>query len=138
VFRHLLSGFLGCGICGGNMFVCPRAGKRGKAQLYYVCTTHHKRGNTRCTNHHGVPYAEITQAVVDHFSKRFLTPDVLRQFLEEERASRAPEAIAAERETLSADLRRLDAEIQRLVEAVTSGAGSVTTLVDTMKAKQRA
>jgi site-specific DNA recombinase len=137
VSRHLLSGFLRCGICGGNMFVAPRT-KRGQVWLYYRCSTNWKRGSARCSNNHGVPYNEITQAVIDHFSPRFLTPDVLRRFMEDEQAAATPDAIAAERAGLTADVRRLDTEIQRLVDAVAEGAGSVAPLVDAMKRKQKA
>jgi site-specific DNA recombinase len=138
VSPHLLSGFLRCGVCNGNMFVAPVSSKRGGVRLYYRCTTHKKRGTTRCVNRHGVPYNEITQAVVDHFSPRFLTPDVIRRFLEDEQAAATPDAIAAESAGLAADVRRLDADIQRLVDAVAEGAGSVPALVDAMKRKQKA
>jgi site-specific DNA recombinase len=138
VSRHLLPGFLRCGVCNGNMFVAPVSSKRDGVRLYYRCTTHKKRGTTRCANRHGVPYNAITQAVVDHFSSRFLTPDVFRRFLEDEAAAATPDAIAAEQTGLAADVRRLDADVQRLVDAVAEGGGSIPALVDAMKRKQKA
>ncbi len=138
VSRHLLSGHLRCGVCGGNMFVAPRSGKRGKPRLYYVCTTHHKRGNTRCTNRYGVPYEAITEAILGHFKYDFLNPVMLGNLLmaEWERQRTEPDELRAQRETLQREVKRLDQELGRLTEAVTLG-GEVRALVDTMKAKQR-
>jgi len=137
--RHLLSGFLRCGVCGGNMFVMPRSGKRGKPQLYYVCTTHHKRGNTRCTNRHGVPYEELTTTLLGHFRKDFLHPATLgRLFMAEFMESkRRPDVIAAQREELTTEVRQRDQELTRLTAAVTAGAGDVRAVVEAMKRAQR-
>ena len=120
------------------MFVAPRSGKRGKPRLYYVCTTHHKRGNTRCTNRHGVPYEAITEAILGHFKHDFLNPVTLGALLvgEWERQRAEPEERKAQRETLQREVKRLDQELARLTEAVTLG-GEVRALVDAMKAKQR-
>ncbi len=139
VARHLLSGFLRCGLCGGNLFILnQKASAKAAPKLFYVCTTNYKRGAGRCANSARVPYNEITQAVIDRFSSRFLTPDVLRRFLEDDRAGSTPEAINAEREGLAADVRRLDGDIAKLVDAVTTGGDSIPALVEAMKAKQRA
>jgi site-specific DNA recombinase len=44
VSKHLLGGFLRCGVCGGTLFVQPSRGQgpRGKSVLFYRCTTHWK------------------------------------------------------------------------------------------------
>lgn len=136
--RHLLSGFLRCGVCGGSMFVAPRSGARGKTRLYYVCTTHHKRGNTRCTNRHGVPYEALTQSVLGQFKREFLSPVVLGKLLTSEIARREanPDETKTRREEAEAELKKVDQELARLAEAVAAG-GEMRALVDAMTTKQR-
>jgi hypothetical protein len=110
---------------------------RGMRCTYYVCTTHHKRVTTRCANRWGVPYNELTQAVIDHFSSRILMLEALRSFLKAGARGgargRRPEARGAR-----PDVRRLDSELARLAEAVASGSASIPALGETMDRKQRA
>src|SRR5262249_6909740 len=39
VSKHLLTGFLRCGVCGGGMFVAPRGTKNGETTLFYLSTS---------------------------------------------------------------------------------------------------
>jgi site-specific DNA recombinase len=135
--KHLLSGFLTCGLCGGGLFVRSTTIK-GQTYLYYRCVTNWKLGASRCRNRYSVPYNAITQAVVDHFSHRFLTPQAMAKFFEDERAAREPEKIAAERAGLTADIRRLDAELARMAEAIATASVSIPSAVGIMEHKQRA
>jgi hypothetical protein len=121
------------------MFVAACSGKRGKPQLYYVCTTYHKRGTTRCTNRHGVPYEALTQSLLDHFRKDFLHPATLgRLFMAEyEERQRRPDLLATQRDELTAEVKKRDQELSRLTEAITAGAGDVRPIVEAMKRAQR-
>jgi len=59
--RHLLSGFLACGVCGAPMVV-RRGGKSGNV-MGYACRDHGEgRG---CVNRSSVPYREAHQAIID-------------------------------------------------------------------------
>jgi hypothetical protein len=120
------------------MFVAPRSGKRGKPRLYYVCTTHHKRGNTRCTNRHGVPYEGITQAILGHFKHDFLNPVTLGELLmsEWERQQAEPNERKAQHDALQVERKRLDQELGRLTEAVALGGEMIRPLVERMKMAQ--
>jgi hypothetical protein len=83
---------------------------------------------------------EIHARVVDSLAKEVFTPERLREALAGIARQRAKtDTIDAQRRELAAERARLDTELQRLVEAVTAGAGeAVTTLVDAMRARERA
>ena len=139
ISRHLLTGFLRCGVCGGGMFVAPRVSKvDGKPQLYYLCTSKHKTGARSCTNRYALPYEQITGAVLGHFRQDFLRPEVIGGLLmnEMERQREDPAAAANERQAAQADVRKLDRELAQLAEAVAAG-GDIPALVTAMQGKQR-
>jgi site-specific DNA recombinase len=133
--QHLLSGFLRCGLCGGNLVLASRS-DAGKARLTWRCATHHRRGT--CGNRYGVPYGPITEAILGHLRESVFRPAVLGRLLTEELEKQAknPDEAKAERQALEADIKRLDREVARLVEAVTAGGDDVRPLVAAMKAKQ--
>lgn len=132
--RHLLAGFLRCGLCGGSLFVAPR-----EARLYFLCTARHKTGSKACRNRFALSYEAITESVLDHFREGFLSPEVIGRLLMDEinAQKRNPDEAKAQRQAVEADLKKLDREVARLVEAVASGDGEVRPLVDAMKTKQR-
>ena len=138
ISRHLLSGFLRCGVCGGGMFVAPRVSKHGKPQLYYLCTAKHKTGSRSCTNRHALPYDRITEAVLGHFRQDFLRPEVIGGLLmnEIERQRQDPAAAESERQAAQAEVMKLDRELAQLAEAVAAG-GDIPALVTAMQGKQR-
>jgi len=117
IAQHLLSGFLRCGVCDGNLFVLnQKASAKSEPKRFYVCTNHHKRGDTACANAARLKYADITEKVIDCFGPDFLKPEVLDEFIAQERAEREPEALAAERAVLETDIARLSGEIAKLVK----------------------
>jgi len=136
--NHLLSGFLRCGTCKGNMFVAPRSGKRGEPQLYYVCTTHHKRGNTRCTNRWGVPYHDLTDDVLKRLKSQLLNPAAIEYIVTSEMHKQAeqPDEQKAERDALRGRLSILDREIARYTRAV-SLTDDVKPLVEALQVRQQ-
>jgi len=138
VSKNLLSGFLRCGVCGGNMFVTARSG-RGGVKKYYLCTTAHTRGSTACPNTKGVPYEALTEAVVAEFKGNFCNPVTLGNILmaELKQQTEAPDAAKEEAESVRKSLAGIERELGRLLEAVLAGAGDVQTLADAMKAKER-
>lgn len=139
VAHHLLSGFLRCGVCGGNMFVISRSGKRGSAQLYYVCTTYHKRGTTRCTNRWGVPYHHFTDTVLKRLKKDLLNPTVIEGVVtaQLQAQAKAPDEQKAQRDALHARLAAVDREIARYTRAIGLSDDEVQPLVEALQARQR-
>src|SRR4030095_4743305 len=116
VREHLLSGFLRCGVCGGNLFLfVSKAGKNPPSKLFYTCTTNFKRGASRCANNVRVPYEDITSGVIDAFESRISDREVIEKFLFAEREASSVESVAQQRAILEADLAALDREIKRLI-----------------------
>jgi DNA invertase Pin-like site-specific DNA recombinase len=116
VREHLLSGFLRCGVCGGNLFLLvSKAGKNSPSKRFYVCTTNFKRGVSRCANNVRLPYEDITTGVIEAFESRISDREVIEKFLFAEREASSVEAVAQERAILEADLAALDREIKRLI-----------------------
>jgi len=137
--NHLLSGFLRCGTCSGNMFVMPRSGKRGEPQLYYVCTTHHKRGNTRCTNRYGVPYHDLTDDVLKQLKAKMLNPAIIEAVVTTRLAQQSsePDQQAAECAALRSRLTKLDWEITRYTRAIGLADTGLPSVVAALQARQR-
>jgi len=118
--RYLLTGFLQFGTCGGGMQVQPRTSLRGLPRKYYICTTHRRRGDKWCANALSVHMEELERAVLDVLVRDVLTPDVIEATVARvlSRVTERPDAIAAERASVEADLDRLEKELGRYAEAI--------------------
>jgi site-specific DNA recombinase len=114
--QYLLSGFLRCGICGGNLAIIKRTGKRGRPRTYYACTTHHTRGDEGCINKHGVPVVELTNAVVATLDNSVLQARVLCDLRDTMAASQAADgdSMEAQRVALADRIAVLDRELKNL------------------------
>jgi site-specific DNA recombinase len=77
VSKYLLSGFLRCGVCGGNLIISKKTGQRGRAQTTYICSTQRTRGQDICTNRWGVPAIPLADAVPAQIKHVFLDPAAL-------------------------------------------------------------
>src|SRR5262249_2829600 len=133
--RYLLSGFLRCELCGGSMIATRRVNSKGVGSLGYVCNTHRTRGDAGCTLKQPVPITRIHDVVTWTFTRRVLTPAMLKTVVDNLVADATrPEAPGA-REAVQAELHRVEAELKNLVAAVASGA-AVVTLLDGIKARE--
>jgi hypothetical protein len=134
--RHLLSGFVLCGVCEGSMHAIKRTSRRGEPRVYYVCNGW--RVNGTCRNSWSLPLPDLDAAVLGA-----LREDVLTAVLVEEVVARAVELYAKRHSTLSgrrraleADLRRVKAELTRLADNVATG-DPLPTLMDAMRAREQ-
>jgi len=130
ISKHLLAGFLKCGVCGGNLFVRHRAGK-GTSQLTYVCSTFHKRGLTKCANKFPVPYEAIDGAILGHFKEQFSNPTAVAKYIQQEHDAKKarPDERRAQIQALRAEVQSLDKKLASIVEAIGEGGGDVRALV---------
>jgi len=122
--KHLLSSLLRCGVCGGSLVYSKKWGKRGKPAGFYTCSQHRTRGNSACTNGPGVPAVELTEGVLAKLKKAFLDPLALGALVTKEmqRRAAAPQAVETERQDLTGRIAKLTQEIERLTDAIASGA----------------
>ena len=129
--RYLLSGFLRCGVCGGNLVISRKTGPRGPAQTTYICAQQRSRGRETCTNKYGVSAIGLTDAVLAQLKHVFLNPAALGMLLMREWKTNqeAPEALARQRQDVAAQVTKLDTELTKLGDAVASGEAPQTLLL---------
>ena len=132
--KQLLSGLLQCGICGGNMFLNKKTGRRGRPTTYFTCSNRRAgRGlpDGPCTNDRSVPVVELTEGVVAELNKLLLEPMELVKALSAEIARRQaqPEAVRAQRAEAQAKITRLKAAVENLNTAIEEG-GQIKSMVE--------
>ena len=76
--RHLLSGKLTCGWCGGPMI-------RSGSEQRFVCSWRRERGPAACDNGRGVKGPDISGRVLAALRDRLLAPDIVASAMEEAR-----------------------------------------------------
>jgi site-specific DNA recombinase len=139
--QHLLSSLLRCGICGGGLVYSKKWGKRGRPTGMYVCAQHRTRGDAACVNRLGVPAVELTDQVLAQIKNAFLDPVALGALLMKKfnEAKAAPEALEADRKDVAARIARLGQEIERLTNAIATGAApsSVVQAITDREAERR-
>ncbi len=134
--RYLLSGFLRCGVCGGNLIINRATSKRGRPVLRYICATHKSRPGT-CVNRHGVPVDALTDAVIAQLRGVFSTDLAIRNALSAQviRRRAAPAERTAERGRVLGQVAKVETELRRLTEAIASG-GAPETLVAAIRERE--
>lgn len=112
--RHMLSGLMFCGLCGGGWTV---AGKD-----YWGCGRH--RDGRGCANNRTIRRDTLERRVIDGLRGQLLHPDVVSAYLKEyhEDFARRSRALRASRDRLDRKLREAETRIGRLVEAIARGA----------------
>jgi site-specific DNA recombinase len=114
--RHLLSGLLRCGICGGayTMRSSDRLG----------CVAHREKGT--CANNHTVLLKDLQSRVLGGLKERMLAPEVFAEFVNEYRRvlKRSQTDQAEKRESISRQLTTVTNKIVRVVDAIADGTAS--------------
>ncbi len=122
--KFILSGFLRCAVCGGNLVISNR--------YSYRCATSRDRGSHACTNALSVNRKRLETAVIAALRDHLYTPQTLAQITAEVRAEllwRAREHRQRANETADADaVQRLDEEIANIKAAVVTGKATATLL----------
>lgn len=109
--KHLLSGLIVCGVCGGPMV------KQGR---WFRCTT---TRTGACSNGTGLPVAEIEERILVALQTILRAPEMREQFIKEHSAHLEAHWADIEREQRALERRQqdLDRKIARLVDAIASG-----------------
>ena len=106
--KHLLSGLLSCGACGGSLVVRTR--KEGI--VYFGCSVHMNRPG--CENGRYVPTPEVEARVLAALKAHLLAPDVIKTAVEVYRAERI--RLSREASRVRASLERELAEVNRKIK----------------------
>lgn len=134
--RHLLSGFVLCGACGGSMHAIRRTSRRGTPRVYYVCNGW--RVNGTCGNSWSLHLEDLDALVLAALREDVLTPDLVDDVVARavELCTEQTATLDTRREALEADLRRVEGELARLAEAIAAG-DPVPTIMDAMRVRER-
>ncbi|MEE2916424.1 MAG: recombinase family protein, partial [Pseudomonadota bacterium] len=111
--RHLLSGLLKCGRCGGSM-VIVRSDRFG-------CARHREAGT--CDVAASIDRNDVEQRVLRGVTEKLLEPDAISLLVRtyHDDIERHREADRAEETVTEAKIRKLDGQIDRLINAVADG-----------------
>jgi len=122
--RHLLTGFVTCGTCGGAMHAIKRTSRRGRPVVYFTCNNW--RVNGACVNALSLPVPALDAAVLDALKADVLTTDIVEAVVTRtiELARLEPDEHAERRLRLTCEAQRLSDEVERLTEAIATGAAS--------------
>ncbi|MFC5388098.1 recombinase family protein [Brevundimonas bullata] len=114
--RHLLSGKLTCGCCGGPMI-------RSGSEQRFVCSWRRERGPAACDNGRGVKGADIADRVLAALRDRLLAPDIVASAMEEARLEmdKRNRDIRGRRSKLESDLAEAKRRSDRLIDQVADG-----------------
>ncbi|WP_233493443.1 recombinase family protein [Ruegeria atlantica] len=111
--RHLFSGMLTCGGCGGGVI---QVGKH-----YYGCSTHRNKGT--CDNRLTIKRAELEDRVLSGLKEQLLHPDLIAEFTKayQEEYNRLAGSIQQERSSATRDLAQIERKIAHLIDAISDG-----------------
>ncbi len=112
--KHLLSGLVRCGVCGGGFH------NEGRAR--FGCSRHREAGT--CDNDRRIEAAELQRRVIAGLEEQLLSPEAVSLMVREYQQAREQQARqgAKTRLALERKLRAAEAAITRLVAAIADGA----------------
>jgi site-specific DNA recombinase len=118
--RHLFSGLIKCGCCGGGMSLVSR--------IYYGCSASRNKGT--CTNRLTLRLDRLEETVLKGLQERLLTPELTETFVREYTAevNRLRTLKSAGRHEATQRQATLQRQIANIVETVTSGRTSAALL----------
>ena len=124
--RHLFSGFMRCGICGGAISVVSG----GWGSPRYGCQQHSKNGATACTNRLTIRAKIADAALLASLQAELLRPETVAYIAD--RLASALNAVIerrpAEREEVDRTKTTIEQKLKHLIAAVEAGAGAPTVL----------
>jgi DNA invertase Pin-like site-specific DNA recombinase len=134
-----LSGLLFCGVCGSKLFVHSTRSKK-KPWVGYSCGANRRGGEAVCSNSRMMSEAKIRDIILQHTLK-YLTTEKFAEWVEVGRRRWAESVEREDRQnreavTLTDSIRSQEERIERVLEMVASGAGSVDLLKRKLTAEE--
>lgn len=114
--RHMFSGLVRCGACGGSYTI------KNRNQL--ACSAHREKGI--CDNNRTIRVAELERRVLEGIERRLLAPEIVAEFLKEYHSEQRRLRKEASRQRHEADKRvhDLDRHISNIIDAIAEGVAS--------------
>ena len=111
--RHLLSGLLRCGTCGGGFSKISRA--------HYGCSTARNKGT--CDNFRTIRRDDLETRVLDGLARHLMHPDLVKTFIEEfhREVNRQAATRDMRRHQLDHDRKKTARDIGSVIEAIKAG-----------------
>jgi site-specific DNA recombinase len=111
--RHMFSGLVRCGACGGSYTI------KNRDQL--ACSAHREKGT--CDNNRTIRVAELERRVLEGIERRLLAPEIIAEFLKEYHSEQRRLRKEANRQRHEADKRvhDLDRHISNIIDAIAEG-----------------
>ena len=122
---HLLTGFIKCGLCGGNLVIVTG---RKRRHAMYGCPQHWYRG--ACTNGLRIRQTELELQLLSELQKALLQPAAIAYVLDQfkRQLESAQVGFSQGRERTGERKKELDEELARLTAAVAESGHSATLL----------
>jgi site-specific DNA recombinase len=128
--KHLFSGLLKCGCCGGSYTLMNKT--------KYGCASARNKGT--CDNRALIKQNEVEDRVLSGLKERLLHPTMLAQFVAEYQMewNRLQNTIKSDRASYEAELKTVASNIDKIVEAITEGMfhKSMKAKMDDLEARQ--
>jgi hypothetical protein len=121
--RHLLTGILKCGVCGGNFIASVSTNKQGGRYEYYVCSYHRRWGDSVYDNETRLRKDGIEKKIVNQVLDELLTPENFETLVAKinERLVPLEKDTGQRLKEIDRGITRVKKEIAHLVKAVKAG-----------------
>ena len=129
--KHLFSGMLTCGECGGGVI---QVGKH-----YYGCSASRNKGT--CSNRLTIKRTDLEDRVLSGLQDQLLHPDLIAEFVKayQEEHNRLSAQISVDEAKTKRELAQVTRKIDRIVDAIAEGMfhESMKAKLDTLEARKR-
>ncbi len=112
--KHLLSGIIKCGVCGGSYTVI--------GEDRFGCTTRREKGT--CSNNKTISASKLEKHILYGIKEQMLAPELIQEFADEFRREfkSLQEIITKNNKKLASSAKKLDMRIEHIVNAIENGA----------------
>ena len=127
--KHLLTGFVRCGVCGGNFAAIGRQ--------YLACSAARRQGT--CGNRRSIPRPVLEDLILDALKSNLMHPDLVKEFIAAFHAevNQRRRSVEAEQALKRRELERVSQKLDGLIDAVSDGLRTDGLLAKLQELEQR-
>ncbi len=132
--KYLLTGFLQCSQCGGNLLVRSRSHGAERA-YFYACSSYHRRGRGACANNLEEPVERGDDSILTDVERFVLHPKVVNRAIALALEALQPSGDRREQDRArrARELKQAETELGHLTRAIAAG-GDMPMLLAAMRA----